>query len=358
MKAARKLLCLALAAVSLCLGACGSLFDREYLSVTEYEIPPAEQSAEDSGVTIRNEAELRQFLVQLLDDQAEEGHVTFDAAYEGDISADISNVCWKVRTQDALYAYCVSNISYELNTGLEEQLQGAIRRGDERLVVLIGRSMLSAEDVETMAGQVYRDDPILEPREPRVQVNMLSGTGQQRLYEINFSYGMNREELAARRAELQALEPFSNLERLPYSGALRALMACNYLTQNCRYREDGESDIYAALALGEADSEGLALAYIELCRQLDVPCQIVYGQRDWESRCWNIIRLGEDYYHVDISVCSVSGPEMGFLLPDETMWAHCRWDISSYPPCAGKLRFRDLLPKPIRNSGGKIEEVM
>ena len=251
-----------------------------------------------------------------------------------------------------------SIVRMQLTTGLEEQLQGAIRRGDERLVVLIGRSMLSAEDVETMAGQVYRDDPILEPREPRVQVNMLSGTGQQRLYEINFSYGMNREELAARRAELQALEPFSNLERLPYSGALRALMACNYLTQNCRYREDGESDIYAALALGEADSEGLALAYIELCRQLDVPCQIVYGQRDWESRCWNIIRLGEDYYHVDISVCSVSGPEMGFLLPDETMWAHCRWDISSYPPCAGKLRFRDLLPKPIRNSGGKIEEVM
>jgi hypothetical protein len=42
MKARRKLLCLLLAGMTLLLTACGNLFDREYLSVTDYEIPVQE----------------------------------------------------------------------------------------------------------------------------------------------------------------------------------------------------------------------------------------------------------------------------------------------------------------------------
>ncbi|MBR3474151.1 MAG: transglutaminase domain-containing protein [Oscillospiraceae bacterium] len=377
MKGARILLCLLLAGLTLLLTACGDLFDREYVSVTDYEIPSPEPDKEEAGVTVLDEEELRQFLIQLLDDQETEGRIVFDADYTGDINADIASVCWQVRTQDALYAYCVSNISYELNklgnhtegrfsigyteagrdldqivrmqltTGLEQQLRDAIQRGDSRLVVLIGRSSLSAEDVETLASKVYRENPMLEPREPRVTVNMLSGTGLQRLYEINFAYGMNREELQERRALLQSVTPFEGKSGISGNPAMRALLACEYLTDKSSFAEDGQSDIYSALTQGKANSEGLALAYVELCRQLEVPCQIVYGQKDWNSHCWNIIEIGEACYHVDISLCCLNGPEKGFLLPDETMWSNYRWDISSYPPCTGPLRFDDLVPKHI-----------
>ncbi len=387
MNAARKLLCLLLAGMTLLLAACGNLFDREYLYVSDYEIPSPEPEKEESGVMIRNEAELRQFLVQLLDDQETEGRVLFDAEYQGDINADIAGVCWKVRTQDALYAYCVSNISYELNkqsghtearfsigyteagedldqivrmqltTGLEARLREAISRGDSRLVVLIGRSSLSAENVETLASKVYREDPSMEPKEPQVTVNMLSGTGQQRLYEINFNYGMSQEELLERRTLLQNSKPFEGMRGISSGKAMRALSACAYLRENCLYAQDAQSDIYSALILGKANSEGLALAYVELCRQLNVPCQVVYGQRDWISHCWNIIQIHDDYYHVDISVCCDEGPEQGFLLPDETMWSHYRWDISSYPPCSGSLRYRDLLPKPVPKPAERIDEI-
>lgn len=387
MKGARKLLCLLLAVLTLGLPACGNVFDREYVSVADYEIPPPEPEKEEAGVMILTEEELRLFLVQLLDDQETEGRVLFDPAYEGDISADIAGVCWNVRTQDALYAYCVSNISYELNkqsghtearfsigyteagrdpeqivrmqltTGLEDQLQDAVFRGDSRLVVLIERSSLSAEEVETLAGKVYRENPIMAPREPRVTVNMLSGTGMQRLYEINISYGLSPEDLLERRAQLQNIKPFEDLSGLPGSQALRALLACEYLTENCVFAEDGQNDIYSALIQGRADSEGLALAYVELCRQLGVPCQVVNGQRDWSSRCWNIIQINGACYHVDVSLCCVDGVEQGFLLPDETMWSHYRWDISSYPPCTGSLRYRDLLPKPVPRPAERIDQI-
>ena len=89
---------------------------------------------------------------------------------------------------------------------------------------------LSAEDVSSLASQVYRAEPRLQPREPRVTVNMLSGTGLQRLYEINFGYGMTQEDLAERRSQLQSLSPFAGEERPAREPALRALQACQYLT--------------------------------------------------------------------------------------------------------------------------------
>lgn len=384
----QKRLCLLLAALALCLTACGSVFDREYVSVTDYELPVQEQREEAEGVPVQNEAELRRYLTELLNADATEGRIVFDSAYEGDLSADLANACWKVRTQDAFFAYCVATISYDvsklvnhseariviryteadrnrdsivrlqLTTGLEEELLGALERGDNRLVVLIGRSSLSAEDVSSLASQVYRASPRLQPKEPRVVVNMLSGTGLQRLYEINFSYGMSQEDLAERRALVQACSPFDGEMRAAREPALRALQACEYLMEHCRYSENAAGDIYAALVQGETNSEGLALAYVELCRQLDLPCQIVYGQRDWHNRCWNIVQIGGDYYHVDAAACILSGLESGFLQRDESMWTYYRWDISSYPPCNGSLDYEDLLPKPIRpDTAPSIEEI-
>lgn len=355
---------------------CGNLFDREYLSVTDYVAPIPESASEEDGISVGNRSELRQVLRSLLDQRAEEGRIVFDAAYEGDVSDDIASVCWQVRTQDALFAYCVENISYDvfkivthyearfairyteagldqsaivhlqLTTGLEDRLQEAIQNGDTRLVVLIARSSYNAEDVESLAERVYRENPAAEPKEPRVTVNMLSGTGMQRLYEINFNYGMNAEELELRRQAIQELDPFAELELSSEEPAKRALAACEYLKEHCAYHASFPSDIYSALISGEANSEGLALGYVELCRQLDVPCQIVYGQRDWKNCCWNIIRLGKDYYHVDVAACIEEGLENGFLLQDETMWSRYRWDISSYPPCSGELNYWDLVPLP------------
>ncbi len=374
MKIGRRFLSLLLAGLCLLLCGCGKLFDREYLSVTDYEIPPVPPSEGGDEITVRDMDELRSYLTELLDSRAETGRVIFDSAYAGDVNADIASVCWEVRTQNALFAYCVANISYEtarlvnhseatfsiryteadaeedsivrmqFTTGLEEQLRRAIVEGDSRLVVLIGRSSLSAEEVEALASRVYRSNPIVQPRAPRVSVNMLSGTGQQRLYEITFNYSLSEEELEARRAGLAALEPFSGEELIPEEPAERALLACEYLLDHAAFVESGLNDVYSALITGEANSEGLALAYVELCRQLQVPCQIVYGQREWRNRCWNIIQVGSDYYHVDVSACMTDGLSQGFLLRDETMWSLYRWDISSYPPCTGELSYQQLRP--------------
>ena len=271
-------------------------------------------------------------------------------------------------------AYCVDNIAYELSwivthyeagvdihysaaaldagrirqlqyaAGVEEQIRGALEAGDPRLVVLIARSAYSAEEMESLVDRVYRSYPASAPAKPLVSVNMFSGAGRQRLYEINLSYELSPAELAARRERLQSIAPFSPAETEALDSAHRALLACEYLMECCAYApEDGGADVYAALIQERANSEGMALAYVELCRQLSLPCQIVYGQQNWENHCWNIVEIDGAYYHVDPSVCQSVGMENGFLLRDEEAWADYRWDMSAYPVCAGELRYAELL---------------
>ena len=123
-----------------------------------------------------------------------------------------------------------------------------------------------------------------------------------------------------------------------------ALAACIYLAENCVLSADGnENTAYSALIMGSADSEGLALAFVEMCHQLGVGCQIVYGQLSWRDHCWNIVQINGEYYHVDVSACISAGMEQGFLRSDESMWNSYRWDISSYPACNGPLTFWDLI---------------
>lgn len=365
------LILLAAVLVSLC--GCGSLFDTEYVSVEDY-VPSAQDAPSDEErVTVRNINELKQAIRNIVAAGESESSIFFDAAYDGDATEDMASACWQVRTQDALCAYYVENIAYELNkivayyevrvyvsysdvwqeagsivqmqysTGLEDALRTALLEGDTKLVVLIGRSSYSASEMESLVQRAYRRYPASAPREPGVNVNMFSGTGMQRLYEINISYGYSATELAIRQKAMAELDPFADLDLDSLDKAHRALEACSYLMENCEYAAEGQpNDIYSALIGGYSGSEGIALAYVELCRRLDVNCQIVYGQRNWQDYCWNIIEIDGESYHVDVNDCSALGLQGGFLLKDEQIWGDHRWDVSAYPPCTGSLSYEAL----------------
>ncbi len=354
---------------------CGcSLLNSEYVSVKDYSPSVQEESSTDGKVTVTNFSALKQALLNMAYAGETEGTIIFDAAYDGDTTADMASACWQVRTQDALCAYCVENMAYEINkivtineasvfisysdvseaagdirhlafsSGIDEIISEAFSAGEKKLVVLISRSTYSAEDMAAAVTRVYREDPAIVPKEPVASVNMYSGTGAQKLYEISINYGMTGEELDARTAQLQAVDAFADLDTDDMGEEELAYAACEYLMEHCAVSEDkNDNTAYAALVGGQANSEGAALAYIVLCRELGVDCRIVYGQKNWTEHCWNIVRIDGSYYHVDITAAIEDGAEAGFLMNDETAWGQYRWDVSSYPKCSGELRYGDLL---------------
>ncbi len=366
----RAVLALLCAALLLALCGCG-MFQEEYVVVGDY-VPAEAPSRSEERITVTRLSELREALLEMVSAGETERSIAFDAGYAGEISEDIASACWQVRTQDALCAYCVENISYDLkkivnymeahfsiryseavcvptevlrrpySSGIDELLREMIAAGERNRVVLIDRSTYSAEGMEELVSTVYRADPILAPREPEAAVMMLSGSGMQRLYEINLDYGMDDAERRARLEALASLAPFEGLELEELDEAHRALAAAETLAAGCVYDPQGANDLYSALIGGSADDEGMAFAYVRLCALLGVSAQVVYGQRNWKDYSWNIVSVDGSFYHVDPALCAAGDYENGFLLRDERMWEDCRWDVSAYPPCTGDLSWHAL----------------
>ena len=371
----KKHLALVMAAVvvfSLC--GCSGWFNKEYLSVKDYVPPVQENYSSKDKISVRNFTGLRQALLRFAYAGESEGRIVFDASYDGDPLEDLASACWQVRTQDALCAHCVENIAYELSKivttneatvyysysnfcesadnivhlpysyGVESTLLETLENRDRKLVVLVASSSYTAEDIEGLLTRVYRENPTLVPREPRASVNMYSGTGSQRLYEISINYGLTSEELEQRIAALQAVDAFSGMDMESLSNGQRALAACQYLMQHCQLSAAAaDNTAYSALVNHTANSEGLAFAYVDLCRQLKLECSIVYGQYQWQDRCWNIVKIDGSYYHVDVFEAINSGLESSFMVNDENFWGNHRWDVASYPKCTGEQHYSDLL---------------
>lgn len=351
---------------------CGSIFEKEYVSVTDSVAPQEGESDNTERYSVRNMTELKKALIGMVYDGAPGGSIAFDASYSGDAAADMENACWQVRTQDSLCAYCVRDISYEMEkivnyyesavtidytsyaaelssiiqlpyaVGLEDILSTAMEENRQRVTILIGTSSYSVENMKSLALDLYRESPTICVREPQLTVFMYSGAGRQRLYEINFNYGMAEDEVIRCKSQLKNLDVVSNLNAEGLDDVHGALAACRYLTENCVYSQSAAGSCYDALILRESNSEGLALAFVEMCHQLGIECLAVYGQMSGSDHCWNIVKIDGDYYHVDVSRCYDGDFADGFLLDDESMWNDYRWNISNYPACNGSITFSEI----------------
>ena len=335
---------------------CGHIFQTSYYHETDFAFPEQQERENEprDRVTVADYAALKAELLGMVYTGQSERRIAFDPAYEGDPRADLEAACGTMHREDALWAYCVQNARYEIShivtrdeanirieyaasalpvgeilqlnyaAGLEKILRGAMERDTRRLVILIGASSYSADAMADLVEKVYRSDPSCAAVMPAAEVYMYSGTGRQRLYDFELDYGLDDEELHERREALAAFDS-EQLLGADRSDGMRAYALARWLSENVEQTgAKGFNTAWDALIGGKADSEGLALAYVLLCRQQDLSCQIVYGQHLWQNHCWNIIELDGQHYHVDLSACALNGMEKGFLLNDESMWAEYR----------------------------------
>lgn len=344
------------------LGGC-ALYDKEYIAINDYVMPtPGSQQSSDK-VTVSNLIELKNAIQGLVNNGVEHGTIVFSDSYSGEPSQDISDACWQVRSQDALCAFCVANISYDLSkivsyyeanvsvtyaktgvefgdirqitftSGLDDLVEDTLENHDSKLVVLVGSCAYSAENVASLFEKCYFKNPLLCPKQPKTAVRLYSGTGYQKLYDVSINYGLSDDNMNKQMLELQEFNPFK-VKYYDDSSRLKALVG--YLAENCTLSD--QDSVYSALIEKNGNSKALALSTVVLCDKLNLDCLIVNGQKNYEDHFWNIIKIDKDYYHFDPSSFLENPGEIIPLRNDSDMWNEYRWDTSVYPKCNGNLQ--------------------
>ncbi len=363
---------LLICAMALSLAACSSIYEKEYTVIEDYVPVQNQPTSLGDKVTVRNYSGLRQAIQNMVLQGRESLGIVFDQDYEGDSAQDLANACWQVRTENALCAYCVENISYQMSTvmtneeaelhvvygdtgcsvedivtmpyatSIDTALYDTLANGGRQLVMLISYSTYTAASMEATLSRFYRLNPMLSPVEPRFSVSVFSGTGMQKLYDISIDYGMAESTRSHRLEELRELEPFRGMGISRMNQREKLLALCNYLCHSCTVSDEGSS-VYDALVKGEADSEGLALGVVALCRELGIEAQAIYGQRSWQDHWWNIVVIDGSRYHLDMSLYAGGSLDTLELCSDQQFWGAYRWDTSAYLPCPGSMSHEELM---------------
>ena len=108
----RRVLALALL---FCLTGCAGLFDTEYTVSELYQAPAVHDTPTDGADhSIADRDGLYQAIMELVAGREESARLQF-ANYDGDVSQDLSAVCWEVKSATALGAFAVEDITYDLS---------------------------------------------------------------------------------------------------------------------------------------------------------------------------------------------------------------------------------------------------
>lgn len=327
---------------------------------------------------------MRAAIIELIENHEEQGFFRF-GSYSGSLIDDLAAVCVEIKNDDPLGSYAVESISYDTSrivsyytseisisykktaeeigqirsvSGLGEfgsYIRELMAGYAKKSVVRVFSSVIDEQYIIELVEDLYYADPLLSVVKPAVRVRAYPDNGAERIYEISLDFGRDSGTLSEMGAQLSA-KAREFCTSLGDGDTLALAMGCARRLGELD-GEDGKKysfagTAYGTLIEGSDDAEGLAMAYKTLCDELGIYCCVVRGQLSGEnlsSHAWNIIGIGDEYYHVDISRFM----EMMFLLSDEEMWSEYYWNRDDYPVCSGSLGPEEILEQ---NKGGNTED--
>ena len=170
---------------------------------------------------------------------------------------------------------------------------------------------------------------------------------------VRFYYNMTPEEYPVnlRRTEdflaglRETLEGRSDSEKEQY--------VYDMIFSECVYDEKSANagSVYGALIEHRARCEGISKAFMWCMRELGIECITVMGEPTWDTTAlytnhsWNLIRLGDNWYHVDLTADNLQNDEVrnnpplyGFLNVDDSFVYQTRilspyYQQMDVPPC-------------------------
>lgn len=132
----------------------------------------------------------------------------------------------------------------------------------------------------------------------------------------------------------------------------REWVIANYLASNLIYAPrdtDISHTMQGALMEGVAVCDGYAKSAMYLLNSIGVPTQFVTGTANGGPHAWNLVKLGDGYYHVDLTWADSDEERIGKFYnylneTDAYMKLSHRWEEEKYPKASSMTYLSTALP--------------
>ena len=342
-------------ALGVLLAGCG-LLDGSYSHVTPHK--DNSSPVVDQNVSVSDYEALCEALSGMVEAGTQSGVIWVSEYPQNKLHNDIGTAVSYVEKRNPIAAYAVEKIQCELGTNAgKSAIAVNITYTHDKAEILkirrvtnieLGKSVI-AERLEACADSVvlhiqnygavdfvqfvedYADDhPDRVMETPQVKVNIYPDSGNIRVVELKFTYENSREWL---RSIQKQVSPVFEAAKLYVSGDSteeeKFSQLYSFLMERHTYTvQSSITPAYSLIRHGEGDSKAFANVYAAMCRQSGLECRVITGTHKGEAWYWNLIRVEDVWYHVDLLRCSRDG---SFLLRfDEDMNGYV-WDYSGYP---------------------------
>lgn len=348
----------ALLAAACLLTGCSSLGSGSYRSVKPHFTPPS--ASEPAHTAVEDYNGLCQAIISLVHSQSAGDKISVSNYDGASLERDLRRAVDYVMEYDALAAYAVEDISYQLGEmGNRKAVSFRIAYRHNRLELhhilqvknmdqatqMIHTALLECDAALVLHVEDYTDrdfsalvqayaeeNPHLVMEQPLVTANTYPESGKERVVELKFTYQTNRDTL---RQMAEYVEPVFQASRLNVIGeeqeSVRFSLMYSFLVERIQINVvPSITPAYSIFRYGVGDSKAFAQIFAAMCRNAQLECLVVSGTKDGQPHFWNIICQDGVYYHVDILRDTQSSDMARYY--DDQMVGYV-WDFDDYPMC-------------------------
>ena len=345
--------------VCLLLSGCSGWLDASYHNVTPFQ--PEGGYVDNQTASVSTYDELCASLCELISSGTLNAIISVSKYDKPSVAPDMDAAIEKVMTTDPVAAYAVETITYEVGTNAGQpavalnitylhdrseilKISHQETMDDAKNAVATALDSCSAGivlyiseyeqiDIDQWVQDYAASNPDKVMEQPQVKVKLYPETGEARVMELKFTYQTSRDALRNMQSKVGSLFDAAVIYAGDHDDSQEQYYKLYSFLMGLFQEFQLDASItpaYSLLQHGVGDSKAFATVYAAMCQKIGLECITVNGTKNGESSYWNIIAVGETYYHVDLLQCRQAEE---FTLKLDADMAGYVWDYSAYPSC-------------------------